>query len=1202
MKCYCCQAQIRESDAFCSECGAPQKFSEEQIKKAMQGDQQAITQLYQMTCDSVYNTVRSMIREEDTILDLVQDSYVKGFRHLGQLKEPAKFRAWMKRIAHNQTVDYLRKTKPVMFSQMVLEETPEVLEFEDDRKENIPEVAIDQKETSRLLKEILDSLTDEQRLVIGMYYYEQLGVREMAQILGCSENTVKSRLMYARKKVEAKVLDLEKQGTKLYGLAPAALLMLLFQAQDTQAAELAAAQVLPQIWQLGSHPVSGGSTGTQGPSQNSGTPSAKGAVQQGGAAGRSTGTASRAAGSAAQGAAKKSDGLLTQILGKSAAVKIAAGVAAVAVVGGGVGLAVHNAGNARRAAETQNSVSQTDARTVAREDVAEGTANPQEPQSAASANPQENSAVQPSAYLMEATFPDTTGSGEGLAAVQDGATGMWGFIDKTGQYVIEPKYYGALPFSEGRAMVNVDGNWGFIDHDDNLVIPAKYGENTSFGNVVFTDGIVELYNRETEEWTVLDVNGTERPEEPEETIDFNTFAGGAYAGCITDGHMNEVIGGKESGLMILTRYVNNVGTSALIDKDGNLLIDFNYQTLVPLDGAQLFLGKQADGNCFLLDRQGNVLRELGLAGFSSHRKNYSEEIAIYKTEGTEGDYTGICTGVEVINSQTGELLHQIPVNEQTKWEHTSGRFLFLESCYVVYYLDDSQNMEKICRIYDYSGNLLWDYAPSLGGNIGDKYPFKIGDAASVIGSQDVLLPYFDDSTLQYTFVCIEGSGGSTPAEVAGTPVEEGFADQFSDEADKVAAGEEPIQITEEQPTEGTTEQMAEGAEVQAAAERGEISAYGYAVKAGQDLYFMRIRLDSLNANARIFAPSEEASYELVKRSPDGTETVMAQVQGNHHIGVAGNYLCYSTNENGYDQVKVLDLGNGEIRSLESGVLEGANGNAVAYSTEQGGWLSAFGSNNATMYLGGNIYLGMEGNRIYSRQYDSGAQQSTLNWDDINGGWAMIANVPDLETDGLGATQYTEFMVDEGDVYYGMVRLSGTQGLYSDGRIYRLAQGAENPELLVENAPTSFQLMKKDGKTYLLYSQEPYLAYSYPDQTFAANVMDVETKDIIGVMDQNVTKTGEADWQSNGLFAYLDKTGIRYCIFTQEELANLGFPAYDANTHMASDITVQDDGVYVYLCRGTRENIGAGNGGFQGEYGVLVRKDLETGQWEIIYNM
>ncbi len=64
--------------------------------------------------------------------------------------------------------------------------------------------------------EILDHLPEDQRVVIGMFYYEEMSVKDIAQTLGVSENTVKSRLSYGRKKIKEQVMDLEKRGTKLF--------------------------------------------------------------------------------------------------------------------------------------------------------------------------------------------------------------------------------------------------------------------------------------------------------------------------------------------------------------------------------------------------------------------------------------------------------------------------------------------------------------------------------------------------------------------------------------------------------------------------------------------------------------------------------------------------------------------------------------------------------------------------------------------------------------------------------------------------------------------------------------------------------------------------------------------------------------------------------------------------------------------------
>ena len=232
MSCYHCGGATAPDTKFCPKCGAAMTFTEELLAAGGQNDEKALETLYYLTYNNVYHTLKSMIRDEDTVLDLVQDTYIKAFNSLAQLDKAENFRAWIKRIAANKAKDYIKKAKPMLFSEMSAEEDLEFT-FEDDRLEHQPEAVLDKKETARLVSEILDGLSEEQRLVIGMFYYEQMSVREIAETLGCSENTVKSRLNYGRKKVEYQVRQLEKKGVKLYSLAPLAFFLWLLRGWET---------------------------------------------------------------------------------------------------------------------------------------------------------------------------------------------------------------------------------------------------------------------------------------------------------------------------------------------------------------------------------------------------------------------------------------------------------------------------------------------------------------------------------------------------------------------------------------------------------------------------------------------------------------------------------------------------------------------------------------------------------------------------------------------------------------------------------------------------------------------------------------------------------------------------------------------------------------------------------------------------------
>ena len=221
------------------------EFTSELLGKAKNGDQAAITQLYEASYNSVYKSVKAMVADEDTVLDIVQDGFIKAFQSLEQLDAPEHFRAWLKRIATNKALDHLKKKKPLLFTDLENEEG-ELPDFADERVEASPEAVLDRKETARLLQEILATLSEEQRLVIGMFYYEEMSVRDIAQTLGCSENTVKSRLNYGRKKVEQKVRELEKKGIKLYSLAPLPFLLWLLRV-DAEAAVVPSAAVLQAV-------------------------------------------------------------------------------------------------------------------------------------------------------------------------------------------------------------------------------------------------------------------------------------------------------------------------------------------------------------------------------------------------------------------------------------------------------------------------------------------------------------------------------------------------------------------------------------------------------------------------------------------------------------------------------------------------------------------------------------------------------------------------------------------------------------------------------------------------------------------------------------------------------------------------------------------------------------------------------------------
>lgn len=222
------------------------------VKAAQNGEEAGFSFLYRATWrDKYYIALKYMGNDADA-QDVLQEAYAKAFRKLDALEDPEKFPAWLGRIVANTAKNALEKKRPTPFTELEWEEdgSSPVDDLEEDAVEAQPELAISRKETKELVRELIGSLSDEQRICVLLFYLEGQSVREIAEALDCSENTVKSRLNYGRKAIRKQVEQLQKRGY-LLGAAPMPLLLRLLRNEQTfpefsQAAESAMQASGPQ--------------------------------------------------------------------------------------------------------------------------------------------------------------------------------------------------------------------------------------------------------------------------------------------------------------------------------------------------------------------------------------------------------------------------------------------------------------------------------------------------------------------------------------------------------------------------------------------------------------------------------------------------------------------------------------------------------------------------------------------------------------------------------------------------------------------------------------------------------------------------------------------------------------------------------------------------------------------------------------------
>ena len=182
------------------------------VKKYREGDKEAFTRLYEESGKYVYTCIYKVMggndNVQDTVCDIMQDTYVEISKNIAQLDNEDSFLSWAGTIATRKCYAWLKKNKKYVLLQ---EEDDTFTNLADDDN-IIPEGIMQDREKQRLIRQIIDTqLTQMQKLCIVAYYYNEQKQSEIAKELGIPENTVKTNLSRAKAKIKDGVLDLEKR-------------------------------------------------------------------------------------------------------------------------------------------------------------------------------------------------------------------------------------------------------------------------------------------------------------------------------------------------------------------------------------------------------------------------------------------------------------------------------------------------------------------------------------------------------------------------------------------------------------------------------------------------------------------------------------------------------------------------------------------------------------------------------------------------------------------------------------------------------------------------------------------------------------------------------------------------------------------------------------------------------------------------------
>lgn len=203
-----------------------------------QHDDSASESLYRFTFPIAQKQVAFFVHNRQDQEDLLQTIFIKIFEQLHTLKEPGKYPGWAKMIARNTCMDYGRHLKLennlIQWKTTVSddeEEGMDQLAVPTYSREFNPEAHIDAETTKELIDQILDGLSDKQRMVI-LLWMKQYKESEIAEKLDMPIGSVRTNCRRGKAVIEKKVIELEKQGTKLYSMSPIVFFLWLLDQYD----------------------------------------------------------------------------------------------------------------------------------------------------------------------------------------------------------------------------------------------------------------------------------------------------------------------------------------------------------------------------------------------------------------------------------------------------------------------------------------------------------------------------------------------------------------------------------------------------------------------------------------------------------------------------------------------------------------------------------------------------------------------------------------------------------------------------------------------------------------------------------------------------------------------------------------------------------------------------------------------------------
>jgi RNA polymerase sigma-70 factor, ECF subfamily len=166
---------------------------EELVQRIAKGDNLAMRVLYARHNLRAFRFLQRLLKDEALAEDALSEVFVDVWRQAASFEGRSSVSTWLLAMARNKAWSALRKRREAELDEGVAEA------IEDDGDD--PEVQMQKSDKGAAIRACMDKLSPEHREVLDLVYYHETSVEEVAMIISIPENTVKTRLFHARKKL-----------------------------------------------------------------------------------------------------------------------------------------------------------------------------------------------------------------------------------------------------------------------------------------------------------------------------------------------------------------------------------------------------------------------------------------------------------------------------------------------------------------------------------------------------------------------------------------------------------------------------------------------------------------------------------------------------------------------------------------------------------------------------------------------------------------------------------------------------------------------------------------------------------------------------------------------------------------------------------------------------------------------------------------